>query len=226
MSGEMAMARAAKPLLILLAAALALAACGGRSGGQVPSVGNSELLYSDKFEPENTGRWLLEGDDSGSTAIQGGRLVIDVSQPGAMQYTALEEPAFGDFDLAVETQLIEGNLQASYGVLFRMASPEQFYRFELTGDGHYVVERHDAGGQWQRLVDGWQKSPAIMTGTGAVNRLRIKVEGPEMAFYANDALLHQVEDSNYSGGKIALDAGTFGGQRTIAAFDNLAIGRP
>lgn len=222
----MASGRPIAPLLLALGALLALAACSGGVTNPGPSVADSDLLHGDVFEPENTGPWFLEGDEFGSTTIQDGRLVIDVSQASALQYSTLEEPTFDNFDLLVETQLLEGGSAATYGLLFRMAGPEQFYRFELTGDGRYVVERRDAGGRWQRLVDGWQKSAAIMTGHGAMNRLRVTADGPAMAFYVNDELLQEVQDSTYSGGNIALDAGTFGGQRTIVAFDNLAIRAP
>jgi len=218
--------RPAAFLILLLTALLTATACATSSPGPAPQVTDSDLLFGDDFTPESTGAWVLEGDESGSTSIQDGRLVIDLMQPSAIQYAALDEPAFTDFDLLVETQLIEGSSEATYGLLFRMVGPEQFYRFELTGDGHYVVERHDEGGAWQRLVAGWQKSDALMRGPGAINRLRVTAIGPDMVFYANEQLLAEVQDSNYSGGKIALDAGTFGDRRTIVAFDNLAVRAP
>lgn len=213
-------------MLLALVVALALAACSDGPANPPPEVSDSDLLFGDEFGPEGAGTWVLEGDEFGSTAIQDGRLVIDVRQANTLQYAALEEPSLADFDLVVETQLIEGGSESTYGLLFRMADPEQFYRFELTGDGQYVVERRDPGGAWLRLTSGWQKSPAITSGPGAVNRLRVTAQGPAMAFYANDELLQEVQDSSYSAGKIALDAGTFGEQRTIVAFDNIAVRRP
>lgn len=222
----MAVGRPATLLFLALAALVAATACEDTTSKSAPQVTDSDLLFGDDFGSESSGAWILEGDEFGSTTIQDDRLVIDVAQASSLQYTALDEPVFTDFDLVVETQLIEGGSEATYGLLYRMAGPEQFYRFELTGDGRYVIERRDAGGTWQRLVSGWQESPAIMKGRGAMNKLRVKAEGPTMAFYINDQLLEEVQDSNYSGGKIALDAGTFGDQRTIVAFDNLAIRAP
>lgn len=220
------MGRQATSLFLVLVAMLVLSACGEAVGNGSSQAADSDLLFGDEFTSETPGPWLLEGDEFGTTAVQDGRMVIDVVQAGSMQYTALEEPQFTDFDLEVEAQLLEGDRDATYGLLFRMAGPEQFYRFELTGDGRYVVERRDPGGDWQRLVQGWQQSPDIATGPGAVNRLRVTAEGPAMAFYANGELLDEVQDSAYSGGQVALDAGTFGAQRTIVAFDNLAIRAP
>lgn len=222
----MTLGRPVTPIFLALAALLALVACSRGVTNLGPSVTDSDLLYGDEFDAESSSRWLLEGDERGSTTVQDGQLVIDVNQDSALQYTTLLGPSFDNFDLVVEAQLLEGASDATYGLLFRMSGPEQFYRFELTGGGHYVVERRDAGGGWQRLVNGWQKSAAIMTGPGAVNRLRVTADGPALAFYANDELLQKVQDSSYALGSLALDAGTFGGQRTIVAFDNLAIHAP
>ena len=213
-------------ILLLVVALVALAACADSSGGSTGAkIEDSGLLFGDEFGPEN-GPWLIEGDEFGSTAIEDGRMLIDVAQANSLQFTTLDEPEFTDFDLSVETQLIDGGREATYGVLFRMASPEEFYRFEMTGDGRYVVERRELDGSWQRLVNGWQKSDVLATGTGAINNLRITAVGPVLTFYANDEMLQELQDSRYPAGKIALDAGTFGQQRTVVAFDNLAVRSP
>lgn len=203
-----------------------LVACGGEPRAMVTGAGDSELIYGDDFSPESAGPWLVEADEFGSTAIEGGRLLIEVGQARTLQYATLEEPSFGDFDLTVDTELIAGDREATYGVLFRMAGPEAFYRFELTGDGRYIVESYEADGSWRRLVDGWQKSDAIMTGPGAINRLRVVASGPAMSFYANDEMLEEIQDSRYPAGQVALDAGAFGNQRTSVAFDNLTVRAP
>ena len=215
-------------LHVLLATAilLLLAACGGGDSETPPSGSDADFLYGDDFSAESAGPWLIEADEFGSTVIQDGRMIIDVSQANSLQYSVLEEPSLADFDLVVDAELLQGDRDATYGLLFRIAGPEEFYRFELTGDGRYIVERRDADGSWNRLTNGWQKSAAIITGPGAVNRLRVAAVGPAMTFYVNDELLQELQDSGYSAGQVALDAGTFGNQRTIVAFDNLAVGQP
>ena len=205
---------------------LLLVACGGGQSETSTVRNDPDLLYGDDFSAEGAGPWLIEADEFGSTVIQDGRMTIDVSQANSLQYTTLEEPSLADFDLVVDAELIQGDRDATYGLLFRMAGPEEFYRFELTGDGRYIVERRDPDGTWNRLTDGWQKSPAIISGPGAVNRLRVTATGPAMAFYVNDELLQELQDGRYPAGQLALDAGTFSNQRTIVAFDNLAVGQP
>jgi hypothetical protein len=205
---------------------LILSACRTETGELSPVADDPNLLYGDDFSAASAGSWLIEADEFGSTTFQDGRLIIDVGQANSLQYATLQEPALADFDLTVDAQLLQGDREATYGVLFRVAGPETFYRFELTGDGRYVIEKRDLDGSWDRLTQGWQESTAIIPGQGAVNRLRIKATGPELAFYVNGELLQELQDSSYQAGQLALDAGTFGNQRTIVAFDNLAVGQP
>lgn len=212
---------------LLLGALLILStACTGEAGNGSAADQEDDFLFSEVFSPESAGSWLLEADELGSTIIQDGRMMIDVSQPNSMQYSMLQEPTFSDFDLVLDAELMAGERDATYGVLFRMASQEEFYRFELTGDGRYIIERHDAGGTWKRLVDGWQRSDAIATGPGTMNQLRVLAVGPAMTFYVNDSLLEEIQDSRYAAGNLAVDAGTFSDQRTIAAFDNFFVREP
>jgi hypothetical protein len=200
-----------------------LVGCGGEPDAS--SAGVVSALYSDNFDAA-AGPWITEADALGRTALENGRLIIEVQDASALQYATLREPSFADFDLTVDATLQIGGAQASYGVLFRMASPSEFYRFEVSGDGRYIVERRNAAGTWTRLVDGWQASPAIRVGADQVNALRVVAQGPQMSFYANGERLRTLDDASYAAGTIALDAGTFGPGHVVAAFDNLVIAEP
>jgi hypothetical protein len=121
---------------------------------------------------------------------------------------------------------LAGGLESSFGVFFRMVSPEEFYRFDITGNGRYSVERHNANGTWSRFVEDWPLSDAIKQGYNETNLLRIYAEGPVVAVYANGELLHQFEDPTLTEGNIALSGGTFGQPGLSVSFDNLIVQRP
>ncbi len=207
----------------LIVFVLLLTSCGDP---QLAAVDDSDVLYKDSFAIGETGPWQVEGDASGKTAVLDNQLIVQVDEPAMMQFATLPEPLFSDFLLQVDASIFAGNPQSSYGVLFRMQSATQFYRFEITGDGMYVVERRNADGTWTRFVPDWTDSPAINQGVGAVNQLRVEAVGDTMRFFVNDTLLQQVTDSQYAGGTIALDAGTFGHPGLQVAFDNLLVKRP
>lgn len=195
--------------------------------GKLPSaVDNASVLYRDSFVVGETGPWQVEGDALGRTAVLDEQLVIQVNAPAMIQFATLSEPLFSDFVLQVDGRILVGVPQSSYGVLFRMQSATQFYRFSITGDGQYMVERRNADGSWTRFVPDWTSTPAINQGVGAVNQLRITATGSNMRFYVNDTLLQQVVDDQYASGTMGLDAGTFGHPELQVAFDNLVVSRP
>ena len=76
---------------------------------------------------------MTEADELGRTALENGRLIVEVRDANALQYAMLREPSFTDFDLTVDATLIMGGAQASYGVLFRMAGPEAFSDLRRVG---------------------------------------------------------------------------------------------
>jgi hypothetical protein len=189
-------------------------------------VSAEDVLYADDFAPATAGPWQLEGDDRGQALLQEERLVIEVNDANTVQYSALAEQSFTNFALEVDATLLAGSTDSTYGMLFRMSAPDQFYRFDITGNGLFAVERYDEGGGWTRLTDDWQESGLLQQGVNATNRLGVLAVGGTFSFYANGQLLVQLADGRYSGGAIGLDAGTFGQSGLRVAFDNLVVSRP
>jgi len=210
--------------LLMILASSALNACG--DGVEPEAAKESELLFQDDFSVGNVGRWLNEGDELGSTEVNTEQLVIDVAAPNTLQFSTLKEPVFADFDLEVSGVLVDGAEDSTYGILLRMQGPTEFYRFEIMGDGHYMIERRNNDGSWTRFVDDWQISEAIQVGVNANNRLRVVADGPFMSFYVNGELLQEIEDTAYVSGNIGLDAGTYGHPKTRVVFDDLRVSPP
>ncbi len=211
-------------LLVLLL--FGLASCSLLPVQEDTAESQTEALYLDEFVLGKTGSWLLEGDDIGRTSIINEQMVIQVNNPQTVQYTALSAPVFDNFVLEVDGRLATGDPTSTYGVMFRMQSPEAFYRFEISGNGLYIVERHDPGGHWERMLPDWQESDAIAQGLNARNRLKVVANGPTIQYYVNETLLGEFTDTTYTRGNIGLDAGTFGKIGLEVAFDNLIVTQP
>ncbi len=193
---------------------------------QVTIPGVTNPIFRDEFILGQTGSWELESDESGSTTIVPEQLLIEVNSSNLVQYAMLKEPVVGDFSLEVDGRLLSGSSQSSYGVLFRMQGPQQFYRFEITTDGMYVIERHDRGGSRLMFAGDWRDSSSINQGPNVINRLGVRAQGSNISVYVNDTLLAEVMDGTYPSGNIALDGGTFETAPVQIAFDNLAIYPP
>jgi len=200
---------------------LVLSACNAS-----PEISLTDAIFHDEFVPGQTGNWLVEGDDLGRAAIIAEQLNIEVDAPQLIHYVTLDEPAFDDFIMQVDVTWVDGELESTSGILFRIQTPEQFYRFDITGNGMYLIQRRNADGSWTRFLEDWTESTAIKTGLRVTNQIKVKAEGPKLAFYVNDQMLLQATDASYAAGKIALAAGTFGRPGTHVAFDNVIVTRP
>ncbi len=214
-------------IFLPLLAVWLLMGCGGRpllpQGQGVLGEQNAGANFAEAFVAGQTGKWLIEQDTIGSTAIVNEQLLITVAAPNTVQYSTLQEKVYGDFALEVDVTQVAGPPESSYGVLFRVEDGQQFYRFDITGNGLYIIERHNGDGTWTRLVQEWTPASALNQGLNVTNRLRVLASGQSLTFYANDVLLTQVNDATYADGLIGLDAGTFGGSNLQVAFDNLTI---
>ena len=211
------------PLLLVMSVVLAACEAVGTE-----TVSGEDVLFRDEFAPGQMGEWLLEGDERGRAMVADGRLLLEVDGSNMVQYTTLVEQSFTNFDLEVEVTQLAGSPGSTYGVLFGLddSAVESFFRFEVTGNGLYVVERRAADGSWERFTDEWVASEALKQGLNATNRLRVLVAIPTFSFYANDTLLTQIVDDRYQGGYVGLDAGTFGRPGLQVAFDNVTIREP
>jgi hypothetical protein len=187
---------------------------------------DSGVLMVEKFAVGSTGDWFTEADEFGMTAVLSERMLIEISAQNTIQYATLRERTFSDFVMEVEVTQLAGSLESSFGVLFRMQSPDAFYRFDITGNSHYTIERHNTDGTWTRFVEDWPLSYSIKQGYNETNLLRVSAEGQNIAVYANGDLLHEFSDVGYQEGNIALAGGTFGQPGLSVSFDNVVIQRP
>jgi len=187
---------------------------------------SGSILFEDQFVRGQTGNWLTDTDVAGQSLVIDETLVIQVSEPNTVQYVTLQDPEFSDFILEFDVTQLEGSRNSTHGVLLRVTSSEQFYRFVLTGNGEFAVEKYMAGGGWDRLTDGWLETGAILRGNNQTNQVRIEAIGVSMVFYVNSQLVTQIVDPSYERGRIAFSAGTFGVPGSRVAFDNVMVRQP
>lgn len=208
--------------LLIALGAIMTAAC-AQQPQDATAVGPGQVLFRDQFVAGQTGNWLLEQDEVSSVELANEQLVLNINQPNTVQFATLLDPEFSDFVVEVDGRQRAGPADGSYGVLFRVQDADRFYRFAITANGLYAVERHDADGTWTRLTQDWLSSEAINQGLNVANRLKVIANGPEFTVYVNDILLQQVSDPTYTSGTVALSAGTFGGGNLQVSFDDLVV---
>jgi hypothetical protein len=198
--------------------ALALAACDLNLATPTPAP----PLFSDNFS-QDRGFWDLFVESGATSQLVGGQLAVSVTKPGAV---ALSVSAINvsDFDVTVTATFAAGDPTNSYGVVFRYLDNENFYRFDLTGDGLWGVSRR-TGDQWISIID-LQKTPALHPGRGQTNVLRIVARGADFTFFANGLPVGSVHDNNLPIGRIGLFVSSFDQPAIQVDFDDVRLTKP
>lgn len=135
-------------------------------------------------------------------ALSEGRLKTSVTDDGALRIELKEmgfpfsqaKPYFADFDLRAEAVAVDGSEANAYGLIFRLQNKDNaslgdddFYVFEVSGDGYYRVLRSFNG--VQKELSTWIPSPVVNQHIGATNYLRVVARGDQFQFFVNNQLM-------------------------------------
>ena len=140
-----------------------------------------ELLYASAFDDVNETWEQSEGRNA--AFISDGAIRLTVQEPDTQVYSSLAY-YYDDFDLSVDAQAVDGDLDNGFGVIFRQKDRENFYSFLISSDGFYRVMRRVDGEP--RTLSNWHPSPYIVQNIGALNRLRVVGQGDQFQFFIND----------------------------------------
>lgn len=185
-----------------------------------PVAGNP--IYEDNFDDPNSG-WDVFSEDDSSAGYSDGEYRLGVYQDNWVAWgNPQSDRSFTDFQIEVEARQVEGPLDNNFGILVRYQDDdENYYWFEISGDGYYSVDMLQAG-EWTALVD-WAESEAINQGIGATNHLLVVCAGGQFSFYVNGVWLTDAADSTFGSGNVGLAIGSFDEPGVVVHFDNLKV---
>lgn len=188
-----------------------------------------KILVSDDFTQFDPQKWWVEEDSFGRTFVANGQLFVEINQPNTIQYATLRNLERADFSVQVDATLVSGG-RSSQAILFRKQPTGAFYRFAISDNGTWSVDRLDAANTWVNLTPTgrWEKADVINRGLGQTNRLRVSAQGTIVVFEINDTVVLRNEqfDTAFLTGKISLSAGSFSQPGTRVAFDNFVVREP
>ncbi|HID62831.1 MAG TPA: FHA domain-containing protein [Anaerolineae bacterium] len=176
------------------------------------------LIYSDDFNDSETG-WGEFFEPDTVRQYGGSRYHIIAKENDVFTWSKLGRD-FTDFVLEVDATQDQGPSNNGYGLLFRSEDDEHFYRFGISGDGFYFLDK-SVGGEWVPVID-WTESPYINRGQ-ASNRLKVTCAGPQITLHVNDQYLATATDDSYDHGDIGLFAISFAEPNVHITFDNLKV---
>jgi hypothetical protein len=181
---------------------------------------NLALIYEDDFS-DSFGGWDDAFDDFTTKQYGNNRYQIEVSTDNLIAW-GLANRDVADFELEVEARQEDGAKSNSYGLLFRLQDRDNFYRFDISGDGFFLVSKF-LDGQWYTLVD-WTQSPYL--NSDANNILKVSAFGPNITVWANGQSLASITDDSFTHGNFGFFASTFSEPHIWVSFDNLKVWAP
>ena len=186
--------------------------------GTPAALAKLTLIYSDDFNDSETG-WGEVFEPDTVRQYGGSQYHIIAKEINTFTWSKLGRD-FTDFVLEIDATQDQGPSNNSYGVLFRSEDDEHFYRFGISGDGFYFLDKFVSDG-WVTIID-WTESPYINRGQ-ASNRLRATCTGSQITLHVNDQHLANITDDSYDHGDIGLFAASFAEPNVHITFDNLKV---
>lgn len=185
---------------------------------QVPRTGK-QLLYEDDFSDRKSG-WPRESADEYDLDYEDGEYHISVKNPHWWSWSLNRLTGLlTDFILEVDARLISGPRESGYGLLFRCQDSENFYLFEVSGDGYYSVDAL-LDGKWNRLHG--KTMSEFIEKDNSTNHLQVVCKGSQMEVYVNGHHLTTITDNSITLGYVGMIVET-ASLSACVAFDNIRV---
>jgi hypothetical protein len=184
-----------------------------------PATPEGEVLLEEDFNSEFSAVVTAGSSDVADYTFEDGGYAIQVNETGYISWEPLPD-SYRDVSIEVETTLT-GPQDAAAAIIFRMQDGDNFYIFNVSGDGQYNLELYAGDGDPTTLVD-WSTSASI-NGPEEMNLLRVETDGDTIRLYVNGDLLEEVTDGTFIRGDVAIATNTFSEAGAKVKFDNLII---
>lgn len=226
---------ALKKLCLILAGISFWAFIAGNAGAQlmVENANNSDTLASAGevlagdgfFEDFDRGRaenWI--DDESGVWSFTDSVYRMAGSGAGALRASCYNAP-FDNFTYQLDVRRMQGNPDASQGMVFRLSNTGNFYVFAIASSGYYSAFKFDGRNGYEMIP--WTTSPAVKQGLKVWNTLKVVCNGPTIEFSVNGTALKTIKDSApYLSGMVgvfAVDEQPGAQGNPIVDFDNVRL---
>jgi len=176
------------------------------------------ILFDDFSDPAS---WLLPKTKQGVAALGAQEIALSISSERGYIYSIRKNTTITDFylEITANPSLCQGDDE--YGILFRLSSSNDFFRFGFSCNGEARLDR---------IINGKATSPQppilsgfVPPGAPSTSKMAIWAVGKEMRFYANDGFLFTIQDPSLLEGGIGLFARAAGSDMVSINFSDLYI---
>ncbi|MGA2502714.1 MAG: hypothetical protein ABSG01_01335 [Anaerolineales bacterium] len=185
---------------------------------QKPGLG--DLLFTDSFDQPSL--WSTSAGASASATVTRNQLLLSISGQGPLTIISLRsQPALLDFyaEATVSLSLCEG--KDLFGMLFRAAPGDNYYRFAVSCEGQTRLERMVSDSLLP--LNTWLSSGDAPIAAPAEVKLGVWVAGSEMRFFLNDHLQFTFRDPSLHSGTLGFFVYVNGAAPITASFTDLSV---
>jgi hypothetical protein len=182
-----------------------------------PIIGR--VLLQDDFSSHEG--WSLTYSDSGSIAYGKDELTIAIGEANEYLFSIRESPVLSDFYLEITATPNLCRDLDEYGVLFRVSTANDYYRYSLSCDGRVRLDRVISGEASHPQT--WMYSGSVPPGAPSTSRLGISTIGKVMKFFVNGQYQFSVEDPSISSGGLGIFARSVNKQAVTVNFSDLVV---
>lgn len=180
-----------------------------------------ETLLIDDFSDEDGG-WPVGEESASRFYYDDGEYYIEIFKSNFTAWASSGD-SWDDVVIDVDARQVSGPDDNQYGLFCRYQDNDNFYEFDISGDGFYAIYLQKDG-EYQSLKK-WTATSAIRQGE-ATNHLTAICDGDRLALWVNGEFVAEVFDDSLSEGEIALAIGSFDEPDVVIAFDNLRVSAP
>ncbi|UCE00953.1 MAG: hypothetical protein JSV42_09645 [Chloroflexota bacterium] len=177
------------------------------------------VIFSDDFS--NPDHWTLGQTQFGNIALGINELTIAIAEPKGYDFSVRDEPILSDFYLEITTSPTLCRDEDQYGILFRMSSPGDFYRYAVSCDGRVRLDRIVQGSA--SSPQPWINSSALPPGAPITSVLGVWARGNELRLFINDQLQFSLSDPLLPSGNLGLFARSMGDTAVTVNFSELVV---
>lgn len=178
-----------------------------------------KIIFSDDFSSGED--WQLSKTEAGSVALGKNELTIAVHEPHTYLSSERDQPMLSNFyaEIRANPTLCRG--EDEYGMLFRMASSSDFYRFSLSCDGQVRVDRVIGG--TAASPQPWTFSGVVPPGAPSISQIGVWASNEEMRFFVNDTYQFSINDPMLTSGRLGVFARSAGELAMTVNFSELVV---
>jgi hypothetical protein len=180
------------------------------------------ILLSEDYSNSKSG-WDIYAEDLLSADYENGMYVITNDDPQSYAW-GIANKYFTDTSIEMDTQLLSGPMDVESGIICRK-NGNNFYYGLISIDGYYGIFKSTEEDFLMVQMENMPFNNAIKLGN-EVNRVRFDCIGSTLSLFANDILLAEVTDPDYTSGDIGLIVGTYDDPGAKFGFDNLVVLKP